>query len=45
MAIIADGRYIVEHWRNYTDRGDTKYLEKTCPIAALHTRIPMWNVQ
>jgi len=25
---MADERYSLEHWRNYTDRGDSKYLEK-----------------
>jgi len=45
MPMMADERHSVEHWKNYTDRGDTKYLEKSCPIAALHTRNPLWSVQ
>jgi hypothetical protein len=28
MAMMADERHIVEHWRNYTVGGDNKYLEK-----------------
>jgi len=31
MATMADERHILEHWRNYTDRGDIKHLEKDMP--------------
>lgn len=31
--MIADGRHIAEHWRNYTDRGDNKYLEKNMTLS------------
>jgi hypothetical protein len=31
MPMMADERHSVEHWKNYTDRGDTKYLEINMP--------------